>query len=71
MSSSHRRIRKTLDTVAFNNESAALAVMRAAERATCDVLRQQLLNVVHSLNQDADELRQVRENFTGEARKIA
>lgn len=71
MSSSHRRIRKTLDTVAFNNESAALTVMRAAERATCDVLRQQLLNVVHSLNQDADELRQVRENFTGEARKIA
>lgn len=71
MSSSFRRIRKTLDTVAFNNESAALAVMRAAERTTCDVLRQQLFNVIHSLNQDAEELRQVRENLVFEGRKSA
>lgn len=71
MNSACRRIRKTLDTVAFNNESAALAVMRAAERTTCEILRQQLLNVVHSLNQDADELRYIRENLNTEQRRSA
>jgi hypothetical protein len=63
MNSSARRIRKTLDVVAFHNERAALAVMKAAERTECDILRGQLLSVIHSLNQDAADLRQVRENL--------
>lgn len=71
MSSSFRRIRRTLDSVAFNNESAALAVMRAAERTSCLSLRQQLLDVVHSLNQDAEELRQMRGSLSQDDRKIA
>jgi len=37
--------------------------MKAAERTECDILRGQLLNVIHSLNQDAADLRQVRENL--------
>lgn len=55
-----RSIRKTLDLVAGHNEDAALAVMRAAERTGDQLLRQQLLNVVHLLNQDAADLRAAR-----------
>ncbi|WP_373388456.1 hypothetical protein [Pseudomonas alcaligenes] len=58
-----RTLRKTLDLVASHNEDAALAVMRAAERTGDEVLRQQLLNVIHRLNQDACELRSVREQM--------
>ncbi|MCF6783530.1 hypothetical protein L3X13_16200 [Pseudomonas stutzeri] len=60
---SARSIRKTLDTAAENNETAALVVMRAAEQLEVhDVLRQQLLNVIHRLHQDADELREIRDD---------
>ncbi|PYC24460.1 hypothetical protein DMO17_10285 [Aquipseudomonas alcaligenes] len=58
-----RTLRKTLDLVASHNEDAALAVMRAAERTGDEVLRQQLLNVIHRLNQDACDLRSVREQL--------
>lgn len=58
-----RTLRKTLDLVASHNEDAALAVMRAAERTGDEVLRQQLLNIIHRLNQDACDLRGVREQL--------
>ena len=58
-----RTLRKTLDLVASHNEDAALTVMRAAERTSDEVLRQQLLNVIHLLNQDASDLRSVREQM--------
>ncbi|MET1077411.1 MAG: hypothetical protein ABWY06_05245 [Pseudomonas sp.] len=57
MSRTVRTLRKTLDAVASHNESAALEVMRAIDRLDDELLRQRLLNVVHRLNQDADELR--------------
>jgi hypothetical protein len=64
MARSARSIRKTLDTAAENNETAALVVMRAAEQLEVhDVLRQQLLNVIHRLHQDADELREIRDDI--------
>ena len=37
--------------------------MRAAERTSDEVLRQQLLNVIHLLNQDAGDLRSMREQM--------
>lgn len=55
-----RNVRKTLDTIAEHNEDAALALMRAAERTGDEVLRQQMLRVIHSLNQDALNLRALR-----------
>lgn len=58
-----RNIRKTLDLVASHNEDAALAVMRAAERTGDELLKQQLFNVIHRLNQDACELRDLREHL--------
>lgn len=58
-----RNIRKTLDLVAKRNEDAALAVMRAAERTGDELLRQQLFNVIHHLNQDACDLRGLREQM--------
>lgn len=58
-----RTLRKTLDLVANHNEDAALTVMRAAERTSDEVLRQQLLNVIHLLNQDAGDLRSMREQM--------
>ncbi|MGL4315722.1 MAG: hypothetical protein ACRCTL_03805 [Pseudomonas sp.] len=64
-------MRKTIDLVASRNEDAALAVMRAAERTADDVLRQQLLTVIQCLNQDAAELRLVRESLAFEERKRA
>lgn len=57
-----RNIRKTLDSVAAHNEDAALILMRAAERTGDAMLRQQLLNLIHRLNQDACDLRIVREH---------
>ena len=58
-----RTLRKTLGLVASHNEDAALTVMRAAERTSDEVLRQQLLNVIHLLNQDAGDLRSMREQM--------
>lgn len=56
-----RNLCKTLDLVADNNEAAAIAVMRAAERIGDELLKQQLFNVIHRMNQDADQLRLARE----------
>lgn len=61
MSRATRNLCKTLDLVADNNEAAAIAVMRAAERIGDELLKQQLFNVIHRMNQDADQLRQARE----------
>lgn len=58
-----RNIRKTLDLVASHNEDAAVAVMRAAERTGDELLKQQLFNVIHRLNQDACDLRSMREQM--------
>jgi hypothetical protein len=58
-----RNIRKTIDVIATHNEDAALAVMRAADRLNDEVLRQQLFNVIHRLNQDAAQLRLLRETL--------
>lgn len=55
-----RNIRKTLDSVAANNEAAAIEVMRAIEQLDNGLLRQRLLRVVHHLNQDAGELHALR-----------
>ncbi|MHC8333137.1 hypothetical protein [Pseudomonas sp. LB3P25] len=65
-----RSMRKLLDSVATNNEHAALDVMRATEQLTDEVLRQRLLNLVHRLNQDADDLRLARDDFQGGAIKF-
>lgn len=66
-----RSMRKLLDSVATNNEVAALDVMRAAEQLKDEVLRQRLLNLIHRLNQDADELRLARDDIQGGAIKFA
>ena len=61
MSRVTRNLCKTLDLVADNNEASAVAVMRAAERIGDELLKQQLFNVIHRMNQDADQLRLARE----------
>ncbi|MHC8366839.1 hypothetical protein ACYZT9_13460 [Pseudomonas sp. ZT5P21] len=71
MNRSSRSLRKLLDSVATNNEHAALDVMRAAEQLTDEVLRQRLLNLIHRLNQDADDLRLARDDIQGGAIKFA
>lgn len=58
-----RNARKTLCAVAENNEAAALEVMRAIDQIGDQLLRQRLLNVVHHLNQDAEELRGIRDGI--------
>jgi hypothetical protein len=63
MSRTTRNFCKTLDQVAGNNEAAAVAVMRAAERIGDEVLRQQLFNVIHRMNLDAAQLRFVRDDI--------
>lgn len=57
-----KNFRKTLDAVAMNNEAAAIAVMRAADRIGDESLKQQLFNVIQRMNQDAAELQVVREH---------
>jgi len=57
-----RNLRKTLDSVAENNETAAFDLMRAVEKLSDEVLRQRLLNTIHRLNQDAHELREARDS---------
>lgn len=71
MSRTIRHICKTLDQVAGNNEAAAIAVMRAAERIGDEVLKQQLFNVIHRINLDAAQLRSAREEIAGQALKRA
>ena len=66
-----RSIRKLLDSVASNNEGAALDVMRAAEQLKDEVLRQRLINQIHRLNQDAIDLRIARDENQGGAIKLA
>ena len=66
-----RSIRKLLDSVASNNEGAALDVMRAAEQLKDEVLRHRLLNLIHRLNQDAIDLRIARDEIQGGAIKLA
>ena len=59
-----RNFRKTLDAVAINNEAAAIAVMRAADRIGDAALKEQLFNVIQRMNQDAAELRVVRDHVS-------
>ncbi|MFJ2689846.1 hypothetical protein [Pseudomonas sp. NPDC087336] len=66
-----RSLRKLLDSVAANNEGAALDVMRAAEQLKDEVLRQRLLNLIHRLNQDAIDLRIARDEIQGGGIKLA
>ncbi len=64
-------MRKLLDSVATNNEVAALDVMRAAEQLQDEVLRQRLLNMIHQLNCDANDLRMARDDIQGGTIKLA
>ncbi|MNP74175.1 hypothetical protein D3C76_1710110 [compost metagenome] len=48
--------------MAINNEAAAIAVMRAADRIGDAALKEQLFNVIQRMNQDAAELRVVRDH---------
>ncbi|MFY0727225.1 hypothetical protein [Pseudomonas sp. NFX15] len=66
-----RSLRKLLDSVAANNEAAALDVMRATEKLEDEVLRQRLLNLIHRLNQDAHDLRMARDDIQSNAIKLA
>lgn len=71
MSRTARTTRKTIDVIASHNEDAALAVMRATERMSDELLKQQLFKVIHRLNQDAAELRLLRETLPFEEPKRA
>jgi hypothetical protein len=71
LSRTARTTRKTIDVIASHNEDAALAVMRAAERMSDELLKQQLFKVIHRLNQDAAELRLLRETLPFEEPKRA
>lgn len=71
MSRPTRNICKTLDQIAANSEAAAVAVMRAAERIGDELLRQQLLNVIHRMNLDAAQLRATREEIAGQGQRRA
>lgn len=64
MNHATRSLRKTLDAVATNNEATALEVMRAVDQVKDDLLRQKLLNAIHQLNQDAADLRILREEIS-------
>ena len=66
-----RSMRKLLDSVATNNEMAALDVMRATEQIKDELLRQRLLNLIHRLNQDANDLRLARDDIQGRAINLA
>ncbi|WP_370600133.1 hypothetical protein [Pseudomonas nitroreducens] len=63
MHHSTRSLRKTLDSVAANNEATALEIMRAVDQVQDDLLRQKLLKAIHQLNQDATDLRALREEI--------
>jgi hypothetical protein len=64
-------MRKLLDSVATNNEVAALDMMRAVEQLQDEVLSQRLLNLIHRLNQDAIDLRTARDDIQDGAIKLA
>ncbi len=66
MNQPSRSMRKLLDSVATNNEVAALDMMRAVEQ-----LQDELLNMIHRLNQDAIDLRMARDDIQGGAIKLA
>lgn len=66
-----RNVRKTLDSIAANNEDAAFALMRAAENTQDEVLRQHMLRLIHRLNQDAVDLRILRDEVFNPATKRA
>lgn len=66
-----RNVRKTLDSIAANNEDAAFALMRAAENTQDEVLRQHMLRLIHRLNQDAVDLRVLRDEVFNPATKRA
>lgn len=66
-----RNLRKTLDSVADNNETAAFDLMRAVEKLSDEVLRQRLLNTIHRLNQDAHELREAQDAVERVSVKLA
>ena len=65
MNQPSRSMRKLLDSVATNNEVAALDMMRAVEQLQDEVLRQRLLNMIHRLNQDDIDLRMARDDIQG------
>lgn len=71
MSRTTRHLCKALDQVAANNETAAIAVMRAAEAISDQLLKQQLLNVIHRLNVDATLLQAARHEIASEGLKRA
>ncbi|EFQ63018.1 hypothetical protein BFW88_13715 [Pseudomonas fluorescens] len=71
MTRATRNLRKTLDCVAENNETAAFDLMRAVEKLSDEVLRQRLLNTIHRLNQDAHELREARDSVGQVSVKLA
>ena len=71
MNQPSRSMRKLLDSVATNNEVAALDMMRAVEQLQDEVLRQRLLNMIHRLNQDAIDLRMARDDIQGGAIRLA
>ena len=52
-----QRLRKALKQMANNHESAAVEIMRAAERLGDPKLAQRLLEVIEQMHQDADALR--------------
>lgn len=58
-----RDCRKLLDTIAMNNEDAAIAVMKAAERIGDAHLKQQLLEIIQRMHQDAADLRTLRQRI--------
>jgi hypothetical protein len=66
-----RNVRKTLDSIAANNEDAAFALMRAAESTRDEVLRQHMLRLIHRLNQDAVDLRMLRDEVFNPTSKRA
>ncbi|MCY1411520.1 hypothetical protein D9M71_269080 [compost metagenome] len=66
-----RNLRKIMDCVATNNQSAAVDLMRAIDQLKDELLRQRLLGVVHRLNQDAEELRLARDDVQGAISKRA
>jgi hypothetical protein len=66
VSRSTRQLCKTLDMIAANHESAAIAVMRAAERIDDELLRQQLLNLIQRMHLDANQLRNARAQIAGQ-----
>nr|WP_178132327.1 MULTISPECIES: hypothetical protein [Pseudomonas] len=60
-----------MDSVASNNEATAIEVMRAVEQVPDELLRQRLLKAIHHLNQDAAELRALRDEVTGADIRLA